>query len=125
MSEHQDIFSESAKEAVDAAIAEALGDAYDCTRTWSAWSHGTMGPDDFWPVSDDGDRIAEIRDAAIAALQPELSAIVRQRDLLLSALCKYGSHRSNCACVESLIFIGNGTACDCGFAEALEKGGVK
>lgn len=59
--------TQAVREAVQAAVAEALGDAYDCTRTWSAWGIGTMGPDDFEPVREDGDRVAEIADAAIAA----------------------------------------------------------
>jgi hypothetical protein len=51
------------------AVANAIGDdAYDCTRVWSAWSYGTMGEDDFVPVAHQADRIAEIADAAIAAL---------------------------------------------------------
>lgn len=55
------------EKAMDAA-AEALGDAYDCTRVWNAWSYGTMGPGDFSPVADDASRVAEIVDAVIAAL---------------------------------------------------------
>lgn len=33
-------------------IASALGDTYHCTRVWEAWSVGTMGEDDFEPVSE-------------------------------------------------------------------------
>ena len=55
-------------EKVDEAICEALGSAYDCARAWSAWGVGTMGPGDFWPVADSDDRVAEIRNAAAAAL---------------------------------------------------------
>ncbi|MGL6045236.1 MAG: hypothetical protein ACRC02_02105 [Vogesella sp.] len=54
-------------DAVIQATAEAIGSAYDCMRTWSAWGVGTMGPDDFLPVADDGDRVAEIARAAIVA----------------------------------------------------------
>lgn len=54
-------------EAVIDAVAAALGDAYDCLRVWSAWSYGTMGPDDFGLVSEDGERTAEIARAAIEA----------------------------------------------------------
>lgn len=58
------------REAVHQAVAEALGSgAYDCTRVWSAWSYGTMGPDDFAPVAEDSDRVAEIADAAIEAIR--------------------------------------------------------
>jgi len=56
------------REAVYAAVAEALGGAYDCLRVWSAWGCGTMGPDDFSLVGEDDDRVAEIADAAINAL---------------------------------------------------------
>jgi hypothetical protein len=58
------------REAVYQAVAEALGSgAYDCLRVWSAWSCGTMGPDDFVPVAKDDDRVAEIADAAIEAIR--------------------------------------------------------
>ena len=61
--------TEEMKERVRDAIAEAIGgDAYDCTRVWSAWSYGTMGEDDFVTLIDQAERIAEIADAAIAAL---------------------------------------------------------
>lgn len=56
------------REAVVAAIAEALGDALDCTRVWSAWGAGTMSEEDFRQVADDPERVAEIADAAIAAI---------------------------------------------------------
>lgn len=56
-------------------VAEALGDAYDCTRTWQAWSYGTMGPDDFALVADDDSRLSEITEAALA---PALAAIDAQ-----------------------------------------------
>jgi hypothetical protein len=50
------------------AIAAALGEAMDCTRVWSAWSYGTMGPDDFSVVANDDDRLEEIVDAALNAI---------------------------------------------------------
>lgn len=59
------------REAVIEAVAGALGDAYDCGRTWAAWGVGTMGPDDFSLVAEDDDRVAEIADAAMAALDVE------------------------------------------------------
>src|SRR5690606_22729155 len=31
--------TDATKEAIDEAVAAALGDAYDCTRVWSAWSY--------------------------------------------------------------------------------------
>ena len=55
-------------EKADEAIREALGDAYDCIRVWSAWSVGTMRPEDFWPVADSDERVAEIRNAVLQAL---------------------------------------------------------
>jgi hypothetical protein len=58
------------REAVRAAVTEALGGAYDCTRVWEAWQVGTMGPDDFVLVAEDDDRVAEIADAAIEAICP-------------------------------------------------------
>lgn len=48
------------------ALAASLGDAYDCTRVWSAWSYGTMGEDDFEPVRD---RIDEIVQSVVAAIR--------------------------------------------------------
>lgn len=62
-------------ESVIDAVAEALGDAYDCTRVWSAWSCGTMGPDDFALVSEDGDRVAEIAGAAIGAAATRIAEL--------------------------------------------------
>ena len=60
--------TEELREAACNAVAEALGDAYDCTRVWSAWGYGTMGPDDFASVAEDDDRVAEIVDAVIGVL---------------------------------------------------------
>ena len=64
--------NEQLKEAVSEAIREALGEAVDCTRAWSAWGEGTMSEDDFSPVADDSERVAEIADAvlAVVAAQP-------------------------------------------------------
>lgn len=66
--------ADAQKEAVMEAIADALGEAYDCTRVWAAWSHGTMGPDDFALVAEDSDRLAELADAAIAVMCPAPAA---------------------------------------------------
>lgn len=54
-------------ESVIDAVAEALGDAYDCGRVWNAWGYGSMGPDDFSVVAEDAERVAEIARAAINA----------------------------------------------------------
>lgn len=44
-----------------------LGDAWDCTRTWDAWSVGTMTADDFEPVAE---RVEEIADGIIERMRP-------------------------------------------------------
>ena len=61
--------SDEHRDAVHKAIAEALGEAYDCQRVWQAWNVGTMGQDDFTLTAEDGDRVAEIADAAIEAFR--------------------------------------------------------
>lgn len=53
--------------AVRDALAESLGDAYDCTRVWSAWGVGTMSEYDFVPVNEDEDRLRELTIAALDA----------------------------------------------------------
>lgn len=63
-----DAMLDTMRKAVESAVAAALGDAYDCIRVWDAWSYGTMGPDDFLSVAGDADRVAEISDAAMAAM---------------------------------------------------------
>lgn len=65
--------NEQLKEAVSEAIREALGGALDCGRAWSAWGVGTMSEDDFSPVADDSERVAEIADAVLAALSAQPS----------------------------------------------------
>lgn len=45
--------------------AEALGDAFDCTRQWEAWRYGTMSQNDFELISDNTDRLTEIATAVI------------------------------------------------------------
>lgn len=59
---------EALRDNIRQAIAESLGEAYDCLRVWSAWSYGTMGPDDFSLVAEDGDRLEEIVEAVMLAL---------------------------------------------------------
>lgn len=48
-----------------AAVAEALGEAYDCHRVWHAWGVGTMTQDDFSLVGDDPERVVEIAGAVL------------------------------------------------------------
>lgn len=49
------------------AVSEALGDCYDCMRTWSAWGVGTMSQNDFIEVRESSERVDEIARAAITA----------------------------------------------------------
>lgn len=54
------------REAMRDIIAQAIGgDAYDCTRVWSAWGVGTMSDDDFIPIADQEERLYEIADACL------------------------------------------------------------
>lgn len=62
------------REAIHDAIAATLGDAYDCTRVWSAWSYGTMGQDDFSLITDDSDRMAELTDAVLSVIASQPAA---------------------------------------------------
>jgi hypothetical protein len=66
------------REQVCTAVEGALGDAYDCTRVWSAWGYGTMSQNDFVQVASDPARVAEIADAALTAmgLQPVLPTLM-------------------------------------------------
>lgn len=41
------------------------GDAYDCTRVWSAWGVGTMTDDDFVPIVEQEERLYELVDACL------------------------------------------------------------
>ncbi|AMG36283.1 hypothetical protein [Achromobacter xylosoxidans] len=76
------------KEAVMGAIADALGNAYDCMRVWSAWSVGTMSEDDFRLVADDAGRLGELADAAIAAMSPAPAAGDAQTDAARDVLAE-------------------------------------
>lgn len=95
------------REAAMDAVAEVLGDAYDCTRVWSAWSYGTMSQDDFCLVAEDAERLGEIVDAVIkvlapnAAPQPDSVAALeaeceRLREGLEALLSKVGSAICGC-----------------------------
>lgn len=53
--------------AVRDALAASLGDTYDCTRVWSAWSVGTMSQDDFTAITEDEDRLQELTIVALDA----------------------------------------------------------
>lgn len=56
------------RERVREAISEAMGNAMDCTRIWSAWSVGTMSENDFQIVRENEDRLEEIVDAVLDAV---------------------------------------------------------
>lgn len=51
--------NDSVKQAIRDALILQIGDSFDCTRTWSAWSAGTMREDDFNAVLDRIDDITE------------------------------------------------------------------
>jgi len=72
---------EQTVERVAAAVSEALGEALDCTRVWSAWGYGTMGENDFVRVADDAERVDEITCAAIAAMPDTKALTERIEDL--------------------------------------------
>lgn len=57
------------------AVAEALGDAYHCTRDWSAWSYGTMSQDDFMLAWEDEDFVQEMARAVVTAAQPVVATV--------------------------------------------------
>jgi hypothetical protein len=57
--------SPSLRDFLTAALEAELGDAYDCTRVWSAWGYGTMSENDFRPVNN---RLDEIVDGLLVTL---------------------------------------------------------
>lgn len=89
------------RDRVMAGVAEALGgSAYDCTRVWSAWSCGTMGPDDFAVIAEDSDRVAEISEAVIGALSMALAkAQATEKD---AARYRWLRHNSGFSIAENL-----------------------
>lgn len=50
--EAQDALKQRLRDALIEQLGAEIGDSYDCTRVWSAWSHGTMSQQDFVPVDD-------------------------------------------------------------------------
>lgn len=60
--------SDPLKERVREALRVELSDALYCSRTWNAWSYGTMRADDFVPVSDMDDYIDQIANSVLLAL---------------------------------------------------------
>lgn len=59
---------EDIRERVQEAVAESMTGIYYCGRVWSAWGYGTMSRDDFSPAGEDDDIVANIVDAAVAAI---------------------------------------------------------
>jgi len=57
--------SQTLREKARDAVAQALGDSYDCERVWSAWNEGTMSENDFSCIADDSDRVYEIVDVVL------------------------------------------------------------
>ena len=72
---HPQLSGETRAELIDY-LRQEFGDTYDCTRVWSAWSYGTMGEDDFDPVSN---RIDDIADAILALLSARPLALGGQQ----------------------------------------------
>lgn len=61
-----DLGEDELREKVMTAIAGKCGDEVTvCTRVWEGWSYGTMGPDDFTPLAECDDVLADLADAAI------------------------------------------------------------
>lgn len=67
--------------AVWEAVQVALGDAYDCTRAWSAWQFGTMSDRDFVPVADQPSRIDEIASAVMQVLPASVNKVHTWADM--------------------------------------------
>lgn len=68
--------TEELRQAVIEAVAGALGGcAYDCTWVCSAWCYGMMSQDDFSLIAGDDSRLAEIADAAIAAVTGQVELV--------------------------------------------------
>jgi hypothetical protein len=70
------------KDRIRDALSVTLGDAMDCTRTWSAWRVGTMTERDFELLADNDERLDELVEAAINALaapsqQPAASEVTK------------------------------------------------
>lgn len=67
------IQSSDVKDHVLAQLANSMGpNLYDCTRVWSAWSYGTMGPNDFSSVIDNDERMADLANTLISTTNDHL-----------------------------------------------------
>lgn len=56
------------KEKVRNTVVEQLDGALYCTRTWSAWSYGTMGEGDFMHLVDDDKYVDQLVNAVLTTL---------------------------------------------------------
>lgn len=99
MKGQKDMSTQNERELARDRLADAIGgDAFDCTRTWSAWGVGTMSEDDFVPIINDDNRLNEILDhvcapllsriAELEAEAKELASVIRQQDERIDALSK-------------------------------------
>lgn len=77
--------------AIQRGLLAELGDTYDCTRVWQAWSVGTMDQDDFVPVLD---RLEALIDTIVAEIvvthpspNPAPQAVAAEGELLPCPLC--------------------------------------
>lgn len=59
--------TEAQQDDIKEAVATELGDAMDCSKAWSAWSHGTMSDEDFTEVREDSSRLHDIAMAGVNA----------------------------------------------------------
>jgi hypothetical protein len=73
------------RESIADAVADLLGNGvYTCQRQWSAWSYGTMGPDDFVPSSET-ELPMEIADAVAELLKAAPTPVTRGQEVSLNA----------------------------------------
>lgn len=73
--------AEGVRDAVWEAVQQSIGDAYDCTRAWSAWGCNTMSEDDFHRVADQPDRVDEIVAAVFKSLPASVSKVHTWSDM--------------------------------------------
>lgn len=64
--------NEALKTAIHDALADELFEAMDCMRQWEAWSVGTMSQDDFVIIADDAERMNDLTNVVMAAIDKEM-----------------------------------------------------
>lgn len=68
--EEQEALMQRLRDALIERLGAEVGDAYDCTRVWSAWGCGTMSQSDFVPVDDRlGDIVEGLLECIAGVLQ--------------------------------------------------------